>query len=299
MILTGILLALSAGLLWNISGIVNSTCARKNYDLYSYLLTNVLFSALFTGILAGAPSGVFRIELLRFILVVTAAGAINTTGALLLQKALQNGHHGIIFLISQSAPAIPFIAGMVFLGDTPTLQKIGGVALILTGMVLAALPKLKDRKKGDGTPLRKWLVPTLLSFCCFGTAHTLLVLPSLMKLPAGTEQYRTFLMYCGSSLLVVSVTGFRWRSGKLSFNRILLVIGVIAAVLNVCSMGIYFKAMDSLAKAQSVGLGSPIATSASLAGFTLYSWFYLHEKRELSAFFGLVSICAGAVMASF
>ncbi len=298
MILTGILLALSAGLLWNVSGIVNSTCARKNYDLYSYLLTNVVFSALFTGILSGSPAGLFRWDLIRFLLVVMAAGAINTSGALFLQKALQNGHHGIIFLISQSAPAIPFIAGMLFLGDSPTFQKIGGVLLILTGMVLAALPKLRKGQSSSGIPLKKWLIPTLLSFCCFGIAHTMLVLPSLMELPEGAQQFRTFLMYCGSSFLVISVTAGRFRSGKLEFNRMLLLIGVIAAALNVCSMGIYFKAMDYLAEAQAVGLGSPIATSASLAGFTLYSWFYLREKRELAALFGLICICSGAVLAS-
>ncbi|MBE6406516.1 MAG: hypothetical protein E7040_10915 [Lentisphaerae bacterium] len=298
MIITGILLALSAGLLWNMSGIVNSTCARKNYDLYSYLLTNVVFSALFTGILLSPPGGLFRRELILFILVVMVSGAINTSGALLLQKALQNGHHGIIFLIAQSAPAVPFVAGMIFLGDTPTVQKIGGVLLILTGMVLAALPKFRDRNRENEAPIRKWLLPTLLAFASFGTAHTLLMLPSLMDLPDGAGQYRTFLMYCGSSFLVVTVTGFRCRTGKLEFNRMLLVIGVIAAVLNVCSMGIFFKSIDYLAQAKALGLGSPIATSASLVGFTLYSWFYLHEKRELSAFFGLICICSGAVIAS-
>ena len=298
MLLTGILLSLSAGLFWNMSGIVNSTCARKKYDLYSYLLTNVIFSALFTGFFAGSPAGVLHKEMLLFIVVVAVGGAVNTSGALLLQKALQNGHHGIIFLIAQSAPAVPFIVGMIFLGDTPTCQKIGGVLLIFSGMVLAALPKFRDRKNADEVPVKKWLLPTLLSFACFGIAHTFLALPSLMNLPAGAGQYRTFLMYCGSALLVVTVTGFRCRTGKLEFNRMLLIIGVIAAVLNVCSMAIFFKAVDFLAQAKAVGLGSPLATSASLVGFTLYSWFYLREKRELSAFFGLICICAGAVIAS-
>ena len=298
MLLTGILLSLSAGLFWNMSGIVNSTCARKKYDLYSYLRTNVIFSALFTGILAGSPVGLLKKELILFIAVIAVGGAINTSGALLLQKALQNGHHGIVFLLAQSAPAVPFIVGMIFLGDTPTWQKIGGVLLIFSGMVLAALPKFRDRKKTDEVPIKKWLLPTLLAFACFGIAHTFLALPSLMDLPAGAGQYRTFLLYCGSSVLVVTVTGFRSRTGKLEFNRMLLIIGVIAAILNVCSMAIFFKAVDFLAQAKAVGLGSPLATSASLVGFTLYSWFYLREKREFSAFCGLICICAGAVIAS-
>ena len=69
MILTGILLALAAGFLWNISGIVNSICAKKKFDLYSYLLANVIFSAIFTGLLSGALKGGFRRELLPFIAV--------------------------------------------------------------------------------------------------------------------------------------------------------------------------------------------------------------------------------------
>ena len=76
-------------------------------------------------------------------------------------------------------------------------------------------------------------------------------------------------------------------------------VGVVAAVLNVCSMSLFFAALDRLAAAHAVGLGSPLAISASLVGFTLYSWFYLREKREPAALAGLLCICAGAVAASF
>ena len=299
MILTGILLALAAGLFWNVSGIVNSICARKDYDLYSYLLTNVIFTAVFTGILSGGATGVFRRELLLFAGVSMLSGVINTSGALFLQKALQKGHHGIVFLISQASPAIPFIAGMTLLGDKPSFLKVGGVLLIFAGMVLAALPGL--RKRGPNAEGKKieWLLPALLSFGCFGIAHTMLALPSLMTLPEGTEKYRTFLFYCGSSLLMTTAVTLRRRAGTVAVNRALLLIGVIAAALNVCSMGLFFKALDHLASAHAVGLGSALAVSASLAGFTLYSWFYLREKREPAALAGLLCICAGAVAASF
>ena len=299
MILTGILLALAAGLFWNVSGIVNSICAKKDYDLYSYLLTNVVFTAFLTGILSGGFAGVFRRELLLFAGVSMLAGVINTSGALFLQKALQKGHHGIVFLISQASPAIPFIAGMTLLGDKPSFLKVGGVVLIFVGMGLAALPGLRERNPDTGGKKRRWLLPALLSFGCFGTAHTMLALPSLMTLPEGTEKYRTFLFYCGSSALMITASALRRRGGAFAVNRALLLIGVIAAVLNVCSMSLFFKALDHLAPAHAVGLGSPLAISASLAGFTLYSWFYLREKREPAALAGLLCICAGAVAASF
>ncbi len=299
MILTGILLALVTGLLWNVSGIVNSICAKKDYDLYSYLLTNVVFTALFTGILSGGFIGVFRRDLLLFAGVSMLSGVINTSGALFLQKALQKGHHGIIFLISQSSPAIPFIAGMVLLGDRPSFLKVGGVALIFAGMVLAALPKLREGSRNPGGKKLGWLPPALLSFGCFGIAHTMLALPSLMALPEGTAKYRTFLFYCGSSVLMTAAAAVRRRAHEFAVNRALLLVGVVAAVLNVCSMSLFFKALDHLAAAHAVGLGSPLAISASLVGFTLYSWFYLREKREPAALAGLLCICTGAVAASF
>ena len=299
MILTGILLALVTGLFWNVSGIVNSICAKKGYDLYSYLLTNVVFTALFTGILSGGFAGIFRRDLLLFAGVSMLAGGINTSGALFLQKALQKGRHGIVFLISQASPAIPFIAGMTLLGDKPSFLKVGGVMLIFAGMVLAALPKLRERgRHTEGKPL-EWLLPALLSFGCFGVAHTMLALPSLMVLPEGTEKYRTFLFYCDSSVLMTTASALRRRAGTFAVNRVLLLVGVIAAVLNVCSMSLFFKALDHLASAHAVGLGSPLAISASLVGFTLYSWFYLREKREAAVLAGLLCICAGAVAASF
>ena len=195
MILTGILLSFAAGLLWNISGIVNSTCARKKFDIYSYLLTNVIFSAIFTGMIAAATGNViFRRESLLFIAVVMLAGIFNTSGALLMQRALQLGHHGIIFLIAQSAPVVPFIAGMLFLGDKPTVQKIGGVMLILLGMFLAALPELCVRRTKDGIPQKKGLLHALFAFGSLGISHTLLALPSLMTLPPGMGKYRTFFL---------------------------------------------------------------------------------------------------------
>ena len=299
MLLTGVLLALTTGLFWNVSGIVNSVCARKKYDLYSYLLTNSIFTAVLTGVISGALKGVFKEKLLLFAAVSIVAGVINTAGALMLQKALQHGHHGIVFMISQSAPAIPFIAGMCFLGDKPSFLKVGGVILIFTGMVLAALPKLREKRQTAKMENRKWLVPALCSFGCFGIAHTMLALPSLMSLPDGAGGYRTFLFYCGSSLLMITAVTLRRSSGNLAVNRVLLLIGAFAAVLNVCSMNIFFKALDHLAAGHAVGLGSPVATSASLAGFTLYSWFYLREKRSWAALAGLLCICAGAVAASF
>ena len=299
MILTGILLALVTGLFWNVSGIVNSICAKKDYDLYSYLLTNVVFTAVFTGILSGGFTGVFRRDLLLFAGVAMLSGVINTSGALFLQKALQKGHHGIVFLISQASPAIPFIAGMTLLGDKPSVLKVGGVVLIFAGMALAALPGLRKRIPNTEGKKLEWLPPALLSFGCFGIAHTMLALPSLMVLPEGTAKYRTFLFYCGSSVLMTTAAALRRRTGKFAVNRVLLLIGVIAAVLNVCSMSLFFKALDHLASVHAVGLGSPLAISASLAGFTLYSWFYLREKREPAALAGLLCICAGAIAASF
>lgn len=298
MILTGILLALVTGLFWNVSGIVNSICAKKGCDLYSYLLTNVVFTALFTGILSGGIAGIFRRDLLLFAGISMLAGVLNTSGALFLQRALQKGRHGIVFLISQASPAIPFIAGMTLLGDKPSFLKAGGVVLIFAGMTLAALPGLRERTPDTGKK-RGWLLPALLSFGCFGVAHTMLALPSLMALPEGTEKYRTFLFYCGSSVLMTAAAALRRRAGTFAVDRALLLVGVIAAVLNVCSMGLFFKALDHLAPAHAVGLGSPLAVSASLAGFTLYSWFYLREKREAAVLAGLLCICAGAVAASF
>lgn len=299
MLLNGILLALAAGMFWNISGIVNSLCAKKKYDLYSYLLTNTIFTALFTGIISGGVGGVFHRGMLLFAAVIILAGLINTSGLLLLQKALQHGHHGIVFLISQAAPAIPFIAGMLFLGDKPSFLKVGGVILIFTGMFSAALPKLRERHKPEGEKNRKWLIPALCSFGLFGIAHTMMALPSLMDLPSKAAQYRPFLFYCGCSTLMITASALRsCTSSKISFNRLLLLIGAAAALLNVCSMKIFFNALDNLAAAHAVGLGSPLATSASLAGFTLYSWFYLSEKREPAAVFGFFCICTGAVAAS-
>ena len=106
----GIVLCIAAGAIWTLGGIMNSRCANQHFDIVTYLFSNVLFSLLLSGIFFVHFGAFCTTETLLLASVMVPAGMLNTAGALALQKAFTCGHHGIAFLISQSALVFPCLA---------------------------------------------------------------------------------------------------------------------------------------------------------------------------------------------
>lgn len=271
---SGLLIAVGAGSVWTLSGVMNSCCAKFKLSITTYLLSNVLcsfvLSLIFRVVYRNLSAGDLKIIGILF-----AAGMLNTGGALLLQHALSRGYHGIVFLISQSAIVFPFLAGLFLFDERPSAVRLIGCIGIFLGMASCSLPKLFE-KNGNGRGSCLWLILSILSFLSFGLAQVLMTVPSWKTIP-DPAHVRTAALYAGSTVMMCLYTVFA-RNVRLSFSKKLAVCGIAVSILNLVSMGLMFFALDILARYNLSAVGFPLAIASSMAGFTLYSILILKEK---------------------
>ncbi|MBO5723873.1 MAG: DMT family transporter [Lentisphaeria bacterium] len=308
--ITGILLVVLAGCIWSFCGIANSYCARFNLNITTYLFSNTACSCLLAGIFVVQYGNLHQAPVLPLCVLLIPAGVFNTGGAVLLQYALKRGHHGIVFLICQSAMIVPLLSGVIFFGEKLSLMQGIGCCSIFCGMFCCAVPKLSVKKAdsasaGNGSAEGKksgflhaflWLILAICSFSSYGIAQTLMTVPSWIgvKDPA---QMRTMLLYFGSTLLM---TCFGLTSGtKLQFNKKLILLGIICSILSLSSTTILFRALDFLSVHRLSSLGFPLAVATSLVGFTLYSLLIMKEKCYKMTMLGLFLIITGGILNGF
>lgn len=304
--ITGLLLTVLAGCIWSLCGIANSYCARFNLSITTYLFSNTLCSCILASIFIVRHDVVSSSSWGTLCAILIPAGIFNTGGALLLQYALKRGHHGIIFLLTQSAMIAPLLAGVLFFGENLSSFQAVGCCAILCGMICCAVPKLSFKKapaseeqaheeeKKSGRYL--WLILALCSFSSYSIAQTMMTLPSLIQLQ-DPARMRSALLYLGSALLM---TAFGPISGtKLQFNKKLILLGIIVSILSLLSMVILFSALDRLSMYHLSSIGFPLAIAASLTGFTLYSLFIMKEKCYKMTLLGLLLIVTGGILNGF
>ena len=292
----GILIAVSAGAFWTLSGIANSLCARYKLSIVTYLFSNVLCSFLLSVFLCVRYHALTLDSVVSLAPILIPSGILNTSGALLLQYAMKSGHHGIVFLLSQSAMIIPFLFGILLFREQPTLLQFAGGALIFAGMVCCAAPKIRFGKKAENNSSRKWLYYAIFAFLGFGLAQTLMTLPSWYGLKDAAN-IRTSCLYFGSTL-IMSVYAGVISPGHFDFSKRLILCGIIVSVLNLISMMLMFHALDHLRAYRLSSIGFPLAIASSLVGFTLYSILILREKCYVLTLAGLLQIIAGGIFIS-
>ena len=111
--LTGILLALTTGLVFMLIGIVYSYAGTKVNILNVLLLNSLSYAIIF--FIAAIPGG-FSADMWQPILVMMLSGAFNTLAMLSLQKSMAIGKSGVAWAIVQSAFVGPYLGSLLFLG---------------------------------------------------------------------------------------------------------------------------------------------------------------------------------------
>lgn len=295
--MTGVLLTLAAGSFWSLSGVVNSCCAKYKLDIITYLLSNVLCSFLLSLIFCFDYSIPWNKQLAIMALIMIPAGISNTGGALFLQAALKRGHHGIIFLIANAAMVVPFLTGILFFRECPSLIQYGGAAAIFLGIFSCSVPKMKH---GQNKNEANWFAYAIASFLCFGLAQTLMTMPSFpaFKEYAIPGSSKTTLLYLGCSLLMTMRSLGAIRKKELQFSKKLVICGILVSLCNLFSMYLMFYALDALAKAKLASMGFSLALSSSLVMFTGYSIFIIREKCYFMTLLGLILLIAGGLLLS-
>ncbi|MFF4787128.1 EamA family transporter [Streptomyces griseorubiginosus] len=146
-----------------------------------------------------------------------AAGLVGPVALICFYKALALGPMGVVSPLGTLGVAVPVGVGL-FLGERPGLVQVAGIAVAVTGVVLAGGPQLR------GAPVqRRAIVLSLVAALGFGTVFALIAEASatVTGLFLALFVQRVVNVAVGGAALYVSVrrgspalpdTGFPWRS---------------------------------------------------------------------------------------
>ena len=146
-----------------------------------------------------------------------AAGLAGPVALICFYKALALGPMGVVSPLGTLGVAVPVGVGL-FLGERPGLVQVAGIAVAVTGVVLAGGPQLR------GAPVqRRAIVLSLVAALGFGTVFALIAEASatVTGLFLALFVQRVVNVAVGGAALYVSVrrgtpalpdTGFPWRS---------------------------------------------------------------------------------------
>ncbi len=285
--LFGILLSLLTGVSFIAVGAVYSYAGNRirmtdAMLVYNWILVLVLLP--FCRTLAEAPWG------LTALMVFT--GAINIAAMLLLQKAMAAGNSGIAWAIGQSALVGPLVCGMIFFGERPSLWRIAGAAVIVTGMLLIGFSRQESGKPHGG---RNWLKLAFGAFLILAAAQSLVMASSCWEYRM-SGLTRTFCMSAGGAAALLALKLV--RPGRIVFDRVMIVTDVLLAGTGLAALLLTFAALDQLAKVSLAGIGYPIMLGSCIAGFALYSALALKEKISRIGWSAVAAIVCGILLLS-
>ena len=286
----GVILLILTGLCWIGIAAVVDDAARKRLDMdFIQFGASAVIALAAVGVMLFRPplAGTFA-EKLLICGCVFAAGACNFLMLSLMRRAMIFGSSGAVWGITQSAMICPFAMGMVFFGVAPTLPRLAGIVLILTGIVL-----FSRSRGGHGavSSSGRWLLPTFSAFAVSGLGQSLANLPSYWTATAMGSELRACLVQLGTISLFCASVPFRRKkpSPRGTLRPVLLL-----SIVQILSLFFFFyRGLNLVAEAGSGSVGYPVAQGCSIAGFLVLGILTRRERFSLLSTGAACAICAG------
>jgi drug/metabolite transporter (DMT)-like permease len=182
------LLALAASALWGTSDFGGGLMSRRLDPSATVLISQALALA---GLLVLLPF--LAVPVGSYLLVGAAAGVVATLSLAAFYRAMATAPMSPVAPITAAGTAIPVVVGVVR-GEQLSALKLAGIAVTLTGIVLASGPEFRS-----GPPVRRQALGFEIGAAAgFGVAYTLLAFA------AGTSVYGTLLCQRIAGLLVLA-----------------------------------------------------------------------------------------------
>ncbi len=295
--LIGILLVIACGLMWSSVGILSSTIARKGYDFLGIRIRVTSVATLIGWVCFPRWTELPSVNLgehLDLALLLIPAAMIGGLGIFLINQAMRRGHNGACWTLSQSAMIVPFVISLLFWGEALTLGKTLGILLSL-GAIISFGKDQQGQPHSDEAFRIGWFPLAALAFFCLGVQQTLMILPSRYESLADPLALRTPLLLTGIYFINQLLY---WIQGGHPGKRPLPMM-LYWCCIAVCSQGIIFLGIDRLEAHNAAGIAFPIAISACVLGFALYSLLILRENSSLLQKAGMCCGVVGIVVMSF
>ncbi|MET7683770.1 DMT family transporter [Streptomyces sp. NPDC005423] len=159
------LLALATSLLWGLADFGGGLLTRRCPALTVVVVSQGIAAAVLGAIVVATGGWSEGGPRLWFAL---AAGLVGPVALLSFYKALALGPMGVVSPLATLSVAVPIGVG-IFLGERPGPVQVAGIAVAVTGVVLAGGPQLR------GAPVqRRAILLTLVSAAGFGTVFALI-----------------------------------------------------------------------------------------------------------------------------
>lgn len=272
------LLALAASALWGTSDFGGGLISRRLNPSAAVLISQALALA---GLLALLPF--LRVPTGPYMLIGAAAGVVATLSLAAFYRAMATAPMSLVAPITAGGTGIPVIVGMVR-GEQLSVLQFAGIAVTLTGIVLASGPEFRS-----GVAVRRQALGFAIGAAAgFGVAYTLLALA------ASGSVYGTLLSQRVGGLIVLGPIVLRagiMRSVRLTAKRLLAL-----AVIGGCDI----VANGSYALAASRGDLSIAAVLASLYPVVtaLLARGILAERLRLVQSIGVIGALCGVLLLS-
>ncbi|WP_019071021.1 DMT family transporter [Streptomyces hokutonensis] len=206
--------ALATSLLWGLADFGGGLLTRRSPALTVVVVSQGIAAAVLGAVVVATGGWSEAGPRLWFAF---AAGLVGPIALLSFYKALALGPMGVVSPLATLSVAVPVGVGL-FLGERPGLIQVAGIAVAVTGVVLAGGPQLR------GAPVqRQTILLTLIAALGFGTVFALIAEASttVTGLFLALFVQRLTNVATGGAALYVSVRrggtalpegGFRWGS---------------------------------------------------------------------------------------
>ncbi|WP_069766253.1 DMT family transporter [Streptomyces sp. LUP47B] len=206
--------ALATSLLWGLADFGGGVLTRRLPALTVVVVSQAIAAAVLGAIVVATGGWSEAGPRLWFAF---AAGLAGPVALICFYKALAMGPMGVVSPLGTLSVAVPVGVGL-FLGERPGLTQVAGIAVAVTGVILAGGPQLR------GAPVqRRAIVLTLIAALGFGTVFALIAEASttVTGLFLALFVQRLVNVAVGGAALYVSVkrgtpalptTGFPWSS---------------------------------------------------------------------------------------
>ena len=235
----------------------------------------------------GAQSGIGSISPKSWVFLILSGFA---TGAswLCYFRALQLGDVNKVVPVDKSSAVLTIIFAFVFLRETVSALKLGGVVLIGVGTYLMIQRKVTAQTETKG---KSWFVYAALS-AVFASLTSILSKLGLSGVDSNLATAIRTVVVLAMAWLVVLVTGHAGEVGRTDRKELLFI--CLSGLATGASWLCYYRALKD----------GPAAAVAPIDKMSLlvtvgFSYFAFGEKLSKKAIIGLVALTAGTLMMVF
>ncbi|WP_269523626.1 hypothetical protein [Coraliomargarita parva] len=302
---TGTVLCIVTGLMWSMIACVRRYVAKNGVPLFKfYCISNGMASIVcWLVYLLYNPNVSFDWEqVLPLVVLLVAAGFINSVSEAFNVNCFKYGHNGISVAASNSSIAIPFLYSIVFMNEHVIWQRWLGFLLLLLSLGMMVVQEYRSNHGQSGISARDkviWVSLLMGRILFTGTFLTLIIISSKYQDVEAMKNLRIPLVMTACALGNGFFSQFKFipGNGEINIGKVIKV-SLIWVSLAVGSYYFQFLSVDRMASLGSAAIVFPLMVCAYLSSFSLYSHLKLKEPYNVFSLSSLLMCICGIFLLS-